>query len=89
MASFTSTAPLNMAWRDLSTGTVVEIVQDKRAGIPLPAGTPFVVPDAVADRFESDNGPQATINRVPLSANVMGPETTTYLALIPGLTRLG
>lgn len=90
MADFTASVPLNMRWRDLATGTVVEIVQDRRAGIPLAAGATFTVPDAggVADRFEAEHGPQATVNRVPLSAGIMGPETTTYHSLISGLVRI-
>lgn len=54
MATFTASVALNMRWRHLPTGTIVEIAEDGRNGIPLPAGTEFTVPDAVADDFQAD-----------------------------------
>lgn len=93
MATFTASVPLNMRWRDLSTGTVVEIAQDKRAGIPLAAGATFSVPDAggVADRFEAEMA--AGPDEVPPRRYWPGylwqsPGALPVRGRIPGLTRL-
>lgn len=94
MATFSASVPLNMSWRDLTTGIVVEIVQDKRAGIPLAANAAFTVADAVADRFESEMG--APPDQVPPPRRWQSLTGYTWLSpgplpvdgRIAGLTRL-
>lgn len=90
MASFTASVPLNMTYRHVPTGTVVEIVGNKQAGTPLAAGTPFTIPDAVADDFETDYGTEAV--EVPPPRywdNWWTPlPPTARPSRIPGLTRL-
>lgn len=92
MATFTASVALNMAWRDLPTGIVVEVVSVKRAGIPWPANTPFVVPDVVADRFESEMmaGPDEVPprKRWPSGTWWLSPGPQPVRGRIPGLSRL-
>lgn len=92
MATFTSTAPLNMRWRDLSTGIVVEVVSVKASGIPWPANVPFAVPDAVADRFQSEMaaGPDEVPprKRWPSGTWWLSPGPQPVRGRIPGLVRV-
>ena len=76
---FVAGVPLNMVYRHPS-GIVVEIVQDRRAGIPLEPGQPFTVPAHIADAFEQDFGPRPGVAGVSPTAQVAG--------RIPGLRRV-
>jgi hypothetical protein len=92
VATFTASVPLNLTFRHTPTGAVVTIRQS--IGVPLPAGTPFDVPDSIADAFQSDM--QDPPDQVPTPnswAGITGywwlsPGPLPVPGRIPGLTRL-
>jgi hypothetical protein len=89
MATFTAGVALNMRWIGPSTGTLYELVANKRAGTPLAAGTPFTIADADADAFQAAFGSAGS--QVPLRkywANFFtAPAATPIRGRIAGLAR--
>lgn len=78
MTQFVASTPLNLVWRHRS-GANVEIVADRRSGVPWPAGVPFDIPTELADDFAREFGPR------PNDASISAAGRD---GRIPGLTRL-